>query len=90
MGIKTINIEEAEHIKYMIMAESEKAKQAVQNVMNLLQSYTRWEGAFPKFDQKVNASKQQLEHATAMIDEAASKIEAAILDFTEHEGVFGL
>jgi uncharacterized protein YukE len=83
MSLKSIDTEEAEQIQKMIMDESEKAKQSVQNVMNSPQRFTRWEGnRRRKFEQQVSVDMQQLKNAMAMIDDAAKKINQAIVAFT--------
>ena len=84
MGIKSLDTDEADQIQKMIMDESEKAKQAVRNVMNSPQRFTHWQGnRRRRFDQQVAVDMQQLQNAITMIDEAANKIKAAIIAFEQ-------
>lgn len=84
MSFKSLDTEEANQVQQMIMDESDKAKQAVRNVMNSPQRLTRWQGnRRRKFEQQVADNMRQLENAMTMIDEAARRIKEAIVAFTE-------
>ena len=80
---KSIDTEEADRVMRSITQESEKAREAVRNVMKSPDQLTRWQGNRRRqFDAQVAADMQKLQNAIIVIDEAAKKIREAIISFT--------
>jgi hypothetical protein len=81
--VKSIDTEEAERVMRSISQESEKAREAVRNVMKSPDQPTRWQGNRRRqFDSQVAADMQILQNAIITIDDAANKIREAINSFT--------
>ncbi len=81
---KSIDIEEAAGVMKLISTESDKAKEAVRNVMRSPDRLTHWQGNRRRqFDSQVVSDMRQLQNAILMIDEAAKKIREAIQSFTQ-------
>jgi uncharacterized protein YukE len=81
--LKSIDTEEASRVMTSIIQESDKAREAVRNVMKSPDQLTRWQGNRRRqFDSQVAADMKNLQNAITMIDEAAKKIRDAINSFT--------
>jgi len=67
-----------------ISTESEKAKEAVRNVMRSPDRLTHWQGnRRRKFDSQVVSDMQRLQNAILMIDDAAKEIRKTIQFFID-------
>jgi hypothetical protein len=82
MGIKSIDTDEAERVKKMINDQSAIAKDAIRKVKNCPQELSNFKGhRADTFRDQTNSEMQKLESAIAVIDEAASALQAAITAF---------
>ncbi len=79
---KSIDIQEAESVARLITLESEKAREAIRNVMKSPERLTHWQGNRRRqFDSQIAVDMSKLQNAIVLIDDAANKIKLAIESF---------